>query len=83
MDNFQHIAGFIGSVADDVLRDDFRHSKYPGVILPFTVLCRIDCVLAPTRGIVLKKCNELTDGIGAGIRKSEAEFLTMAKEMTG
>ncbi|NLZ30873.1 MAG: SAM-dependent DNA methyltransferase, partial [Methanomicrobiales archaeon] len=63
MDNFQQITGFIWSVADDVLRDDFKRSKYPDVILPFTVLRRIDFVLAPTREGVLKKYDELRDEI--------------------
>lgn len=63
MDNFQQITGFIWNVADDVLRDDFKRSKYPDVILPFTVLRRIDCVLAPTKKNVLKKYDELKDEI--------------------
>ena len=59
MDNFQQITGFIWSVADDVLRDDFKRSKYPDVILPFTVLRRIDCVLSPTKEQVFKRYDEL------------------------
>ena len=63
MDNFQQITGFIWSVADDVLRDDFKRSKYPDVILPFTVLRRIDCVLSPTKEQVFEKYDELKGDI--------------------
>lgn len=45
------LAGFIWSVAD-LLRGDYRQSEYGKVILPFTVLRRLDCVLAPTRQAV-------------------------------
>lgn len=41
--DFQEIANFIWSIADDVLRDDFKRGRYPDVILPFTVQApRID-----------------------------------------
>ncbi|HOI13184.1 MAG TPA: type I restriction-modification system subunit M N-terminal domain-containing protein, partial [Methanoculleus sp.] len=76
MENFQHITSFIWSVADDVLRDDFKRSKYPDVILPFTVLRRIDCVLAPTKEGVLKKYTELKDEIQNldGVLKHESGY---------
>src|SRR5438046_4148484 len=54
MNNFQEIANFIWSIADEVLRDDFKRGKYQDVILPFTVLRRLDCVLAPTKKRVLE-----------------------------
>ena len=38
MSGFQGKVNFIWSVADEILRDDFKRSKYPDVILPFTVL---------------------------------------------
>ena len=41
-------AAFIWSVAD-LLRGDYRQSEYGRVILPFTVLRRLDCVLAPVK----------------------------------
>src|SRR5260370_895147 len=43
---------FIWSVAD-LVRDTFKRSKYQDVILPLTVLRRIDCVLQPTKVRVL------------------------------
>ena len=46
--NQQNLADFIWSVAD-VLRGDFRQSEFGRIILPFTVLRRLECVLEPTR----------------------------------
>lgn len=59
MSGFQDKANFIWSVADEILRDDFKRSRYADVILPFTVLRRIDCTLAPTKDRVLQKNEEL------------------------
>jgi type I restriction enzyme M protein len=50
--NHQSLASFIWSVAD-LLRGDYKQSEYGRVILPFTVLRRLDCVLEPTKGAVL------------------------------
>jgi type I restriction enzyme M protein len=52
--NFSERANFIWSVAD-LIRDDFKRSKYQDVILPLTVLRRIDCVLATTKPAVLER----------------------------
>ncbi|MDP4013436.1 MAG: class I SAM-dependent DNA methyltransferase [Candidatus Nanopelagicales bacterium] len=46
-------AAFIWSVAD-LLRGDYKQSEYGKVILPLTVLRRLDCVLGPTKGRVLR-----------------------------
>lgn len=46
-------AAFIWSVAD-LLRGDFKQSQYGRVILPFTLLRRLECVLAPTKAKVLE-----------------------------
>lgn len=59
MAGFQGKVGFIWSVADEILRDDFKRSKYPDVILPFTVLRRVDCVLEPTKDKVLEQYESL------------------------
>jgi type I restriction enzyme M protein len=53
MENFGEKVTFIWSVAD-LLRDAFKRSKYPDVILPLTVLRRLDCVLEPTKDKVLE-----------------------------
>ncbi|HRQ46197.1 MAG TPA: type I restriction-modification system subunit M N-terminal domain-containing protein, partial [Rhodocyclaceae bacterium] len=50
--NQQALSALIWSVAD-LLRGDFKQSEYGRVILPFTVLRRLDCVLAPTKAEVL------------------------------
>ena len=47
-----NLSSFIWSVAD-LLRGDYKQSDYGKVILPFTVLRRLDCVLAPTKPAVL------------------------------
>lgn len=50
--NISSLANLIWSVAD-LLRGDFKQSQYGRIILPFTVLRRLECVLAPTRENVL------------------------------
>ena len=50
--NQSSLSAFIWSVAD-LLRGDYRPHEYGKVILPFTVLRRLDCVLAPTKAAVL------------------------------
>ena len=47
------IADFIWSIADDVLRDVYVRGKYRDVILPMTVIRRLDIVLEPTKDEVL------------------------------
>jgi type I restriction enzyme M protein len=51
-DNQNPNAEFIWSVAD-LLRGDFKRSQYGRIILPFTLLRRMECVLTPTRQAVL------------------------------
>ena len=51
--NHSQIVSFIWGVAD-LIRDTFKRGKYQDVILPLTVLRRLDCVLAPTRRRVLE-----------------------------
>jgi type I restriction enzyme M protein len=50
----QELVSFIWSVAD-LLRGDYKQSEYGKVILPFTVLRRLDCVLEPTKDAVLEE----------------------------
>src|SRR5256714_7214095 len=56
--NHGEIVSFLWGVAD-LIRDSFRRGKYQDVILPLTVLRRLDCVLAPTKEQVLAKQAEL------------------------
>ena len=50
--NHSEIVSFFWGVAD-LIRDSFKRGKYQDVILPLTVLRRLDCVLAPTKERVL------------------------------
>jgi type I restriction enzyme M protein len=50
--NHQALSSFIWSVAD-LLRGDYKQSDYGKVILPFTILRRLDCVLEATKPAVL------------------------------
>ena len=51
--NHSQVVSFIWGVVD-LIRDTFKRSKYQDVILPLTVLRRLDCVLAPTKAKVLE-----------------------------
>ena len=59
-DNMNHseIVSFLWGVAD-LIRDTFKRGKYQDVILPLTVLRRLDCVLAPTKEKVLARNADL------------------------
>lgn len=48
------LTNFIWNIADDVLRDVYVRGKYRDVILPMTVLRRLDAVLEPTKQVVLE-----------------------------
>ena len=51
MQNHSEIAEFLWKIAD-LIKDDYDAKDYEDVILPFTLLRRIDCVLQPTRQAV-------------------------------
>ena len=54
-DQLGWIANYIWGIADDVLRDLYVRGKYRDVILPMTVLRRLDAVLEPTKKAVLER----------------------------
>jgi len=56
--NHGEIVSWLWGVAD-LIRDTFKRGKYQDVILPLTVLRRLDCVLAPTKQKVLDRQAEL------------------------
>ena len=56
--NHSEIVNFIWGVAN-LIRDTFKRGKYQDVILPLTVLRRLDCVLGPTKQDVLQRQAEL------------------------
>ena len=59
--NDPNLSSFIWSVAD-LLRGDYKQSEYGKVILPFTVLRRLDCVLEATKPAVLAELEKRTEG---------------------
>jgi type I restriction enzyme M protein len=57
--NFTQTASFLWSVAD-LLRGDFKQSQYGRIILPFTLLRRLECVLEKDKSAVLNKHAEVS-----------------------
>ncbi|MCO1620133.1 type I restriction-modification system subunit M [Pseudomonas putida] len=53
-ENHSQTAAFLWSIAD-LLRGDFKQSQYGRIILPFTLLRRLECVLAPTKDAVIRE----------------------------
>ena len=72
-----NISSFIWGIADDVLRDVYVRGKYRDVILPMTVIRRLDAVLEPTKEAVLRMKTQLDDaGItnqGSVLRQASGE----------
>lgn len=68
--NHGEIVSWLWSVAD-LIRDTFKRGKYQDVILPLTVLRRLDCVLAPTKPKVLARQAELR---GKGLQDLDAQL---------
>lgn len=58
MTNIKESANFLWSIAD-LLRGDYKQSDYGKVILPLTVLRRLDCVLDASKDKVLKKFEQV------------------------
>ena len=70
--NHSEIVSFLWGVAD-LIRDTFKRGKYQDVILPLTVLRRLDCVLAPTKTKVLETQGRFKgklDDLGGQLRKA-------------
>ena len=57
--NALNISSFIWGIADDVLRDVYVRGKYRDVILPMTVIRRLDAMLEPTNDAVLRMKDQL------------------------
>src|SRR4051812_19788774 len=71
------IANFIWGIADDVLRDIYVRGKYRDVILPMTVIRRLDAVLEPTKKAVLDLNEQLE---AAGVSNKGAALGNEAKQ---
>lgn len=72
INDFREKSNFIWGTAD-LIRDTFKRGKYQDVILPFTVLRRIDSVLVPTKEKVLETYNKFKgklDNLDAPLRKA-------------
>lgn len=80
------IVSFIWNIADDILRDLYVRGKYRDVILPMTVLRRLDAVLEPTKQAVLDmKSNLDKAGItnqDAALRQASGEAFYNASKFT-
>lgn len=79
--NHQSLSAFIWSVAD-LLRGDYKQSEYGKVILPFTVLRRLDCVLESTKDAVLAEySNKQSAGVNPEpflLRKANQSFYNIS-----
>ena len=73
MQNHSEIAEFLWKIAD-LIKDDYDAKDYEDVILPFTLLRRLDCVLQPTRKVVHEDAEKYKT-VPAGVRK---DLLTKA-----
>ncbi|MEO5370938.1 MAG: type I restriction-modification system subunit M [Magnetococcus sp. DMHC-1] len=72
-----NISNFIWGIADDVLRDVYVRGKYRDVILPMTVIRRLDAVLEPTKDAVLRMKAQLDK---AGVANQHAALCQTARE---
>ena len=68
-DHLQHstFVSFIWNIADDVLRDVYKRGHYRDVILPMTVIRRLDAMLEETKEAVLAEHETLNElGLSQG-----------------
>ncbi len=83
--NFQKKVDFIWSVAN-LLRGDYKQSEYQKVILPLTVLRRLDCVTEPTKDEVLEKYEELeergVENVGPALERVSGQNVYNTSEYT-
>jgi len=85
VDNFNEKADFIWSIAD-LLRGDYKQSEYQKVILPLTVLRRLDCVTQPNKESVLEKYEQLQEqgieNVAPSLKKASGEKVYNTSEYT-
>jgi type I restriction enzyme M protein len=65
-----NLSAFIWSIAE-LLRGDAKPSEYAKIILPFVVLRRLDCVLAPTKDAVIKAAENQSENMDEEMRERE------------
>ncbi|TWU21726.1 Type I restriction enzyme EcoKI M protein [Novipirellula galeiformis] len=78
--NFSQTAAYIWSLAD-LLRGDFKQSQYGRVILPFTILRRLECVLEATKPKVLAQVEKLK-AMAALEEEAREKFLLKAAKQS-
>lgn len=61
-EQIKSLSSFVWSIAE-ILRGDFKQSEYGNVVLPFVVLRRLDCILAPSKQAVLETAETLPKNI--------------------
>lgn len=66
-DTINNNAAFIWSIAE-LLRGDFKQSEYGKIVLPFTILRRLDCLLESTKQDVLDEVANMPEGIDEEMR---------------
>lgn len=85
VDKFNEKANFIWSIAD-LLRGDYKQSEYQKVILPLTVLRRLDCVTKPNKENVLERYEQLQDqgieNVAPALKKASGEKVYNTSEYT-
>ncbi len=85
VDNFNQKADFIWSIAD-LLRGDYKQSEYQKVILPLTVLRRLDCVTKPNKENVLERYEQLQEqgieNVAPSLKKASGEKVYNTSEYT-
>jgi type I restriction enzyme M protein len=69
MQNFNESISFIWSIAE-ILRGSFKQSEYGRVVLPFTVLRRLDCVLEPTKKAVQQQLKTMPSSIDDAMKET-------------
>lgn len=77
--NFSQTSAFICSVAD-LLRGDLKQSQYGRVILPLSLLRRLECVLVKTKDAVVAKAEEMKNS--ALPEEAKEKFLLRASGLT-
>jgi type I restriction enzyme M protein len=84
--NLHWIANFIWGIADDVLRDLYVRGKYRDVILPMTVLRRLDVLLEPNKQTALDMKDTLDragiDHQGAALRQASGQAFYNTSKFT-
>jgi type I restriction enzyme M protein len=85
VENFNEKADFIWSIAD-LLRGDYKQSEYQKVILPLTVLRRLDCVTQPNKEDVLARYEQLQEqgleNVAPALKKASGEKVYNTSEYT-